>query len=697
MDKRRWGFFIFLLFPLLSSCDNINQCYYSEDIGNVGNTDIINLAAAENSCYYDTFKSYGENGNLTIKNCLSSTALTSIKAGYATIATDFNNVSSVNNSPIANAKCYDADFMDETKAVVGTQDVSLENAKASAKTIYQKCIDHCTSECESTSTSEEAMWTKANIKTDSTYVGIKLEENVFVTITATGSIRLDSTSSTLDMDFKKIGAPDTNYKPVSKGNTSLDLNVKVRKNIETSEAAKLNTMENLESITSKIYLDLTAAKEDLIPMSGGEQEIKMTQRPNFRTFTCNYTDIDEFQQYSVGCQFDYISLVNTIQNLSAEASSLANRLDSYYNDSSNWSKPAIFSGDYYKYANDAVKYIQKGEISAGGTGSPFANQEPNFVNMASQESSNSKTIYVKQKLGAEMLDSFLWNDTNESFRITLEKGVAVKIAIKYIGTRDSNDNKCNYTIEDPKRYIANDTTKTGEVTKGVYSITYDISSSIPEEKWQVLKDSDNNEIVFNQFLQEDNSGTGYTITIKNSNENNSPLCSRGLLIKLLRMKDYSIGNSGFMFFYVPGVTNSSGDVKYTLLNPNALTVNGMDLDAAKNTYYKIDEFFEYENNRKSFANEAVELLSSSEVENLDEGNFDAGMMSKSVFVRKGQKLRLDYSNWLTLDGQKDIEIKTLSTTTGSKPVGRGLGMSVFIEERPLYFCYGTAKETYNME
>jgi type IV secretory pathway VirB6-like protein len=676
----------------------MDLCYYSEDIGNIGNTDLINLAAAENNCYYDNFKSYGENGNLSIKNCLSTTSLPSIKNSYATLSGDFEKFTTVGDNPIENAKCSDADPMDNGKVVVGANGIEQADANAAAKTVYLKCVEHCINSCESNSTPEEAMWTKASIKTDSTYVGIKLNRDVFVTITATGSIKLDSTSSTVDMDFNVIGVPDTRYKqPIARGNSSLDLKIKVKKNAGTAETAKINTMENLDNIREKIHLSFTAAKENLIPLSSGEAETKLTQQPNFRAFKCSY-DIDEFEQGSANCSFNYTNLINSIDALSSESSTLANKLDSYYSSSDNLPAPRVFNGDYHRYANDRIKHIEKtGTISQGGSSEPFTNRQTNFVNFVSYEGTDNKTIYIKQKLGPEILDGFLWNDSNESFRIVLGKRAAIKIAIKYIGSRSNDNNICSYSVEDPKKYMANDSDKTGELTKGIYSVSYDISASL-EEKWQVLKDSDGHEIVFNQFLQEDNTGTDYIITIAKSGDNNSPLCSRGLLIKLLPMKDYDIGIGGLMFFHIPDVTISSGDtIKYTLLNPAALTTSGMDSNAGKNLYYKIDEFFEDQSNRTQFADESIGILGANELEDLDNDNLNTTIMSKSIFVRKGQKLRLDYSNWLKLDGLKDIEIKTTSTIAESKFIGYGLGLSIFIKERPLYFCYGSAKETYNLE
>ncbi|MDR2777178.1 MAG: hypothetical protein LBB24_00165, partial [Rickettsiales bacterium] len=653
-----------LLLLLLLACDSLDFCYYSDDFGDSGDFDMINLAASENNCYYNSITStVSENTNETIKTCLRNTSLTDIATNNASLNIDFSNVSKVGGEPVSGVSCAGIDVVDTGVVIEPAKEATQEDANVSARNIFSTCVDTCQDQCAITTTPDSSAWVKANIKDSGNFIGIKIEKNVYISMTVSGNISLDSDTSSADLDFRKLGVDDTNYDFLSKEGENLTLNVNVNKN--TLASASFNG--DITNLLGRSYLDFVPVKNNLVASGTSPSEIYKFQRPNFGLYVCNYISKDAQNHNEASCKFSY-----------AGVSSIGSVLDSYYNGGSSvdfYTVP-IFVGDYYDYASDAMD-----RVSIGSEGDILLNSGNNVMVI-------EDGYVVKTMRGATgVVEGFVWNSINTNFAFSITK--PAKIAIKYIGNEAAGN--CTFSIKDNERYVFSGETV---AEKGVtYSdIKYEYTSG-QANKWKTLR-SGGNEIVFNQYAVADYTPTStITLTLTSGSPQD---CTSGLAIKLLPFKEYRIAMNGLLFFYIPLVSSVSS-VKYTLLNRGVLDMSGVD------QYYRVTEFYEFEGNLASFADESVSPLSSTEAGQIYKPGISDSeyndLVAKAVFVRKGQILRLDYSNWLTVDNSTNIALKTTSVTTssGNVVVDQGIGLSALILEKPPYFCYGEADEIFDVE
>ncbi|MDR1494556.1 MAG: type IV secretion system protein [Rickettsiales bacterium] len=667
---------VFSLFLLLLACDSIDFCYYSDDFGDSGDFDTVNIMASESNCFYDGItKTYSENDNATIKSCLSRTVLSSLKNdsedSYAYVEDYFDDISTVGDKDINSIKCNEIDTADNTITVTPAGSVSESDAEVAARNLFLACIDMCINNCASTTTPDDSIWIKANVKTGSNYIGIKIEKDVYISITASGTVLLDSDTNSSSMNFKKLGVDYTSPDFISKDGEVIALNI----DIDRTTLGSTEFGNDLNNLLARSYLDFIELKGDLVADGSGEErsEAYKFQKPNFKYFSCIYSIKEEdSSRYEANCRFDHTGVV------------IASTLDAYYNSSNNFYTVAVFDGgNYYKYASNMIDKIT---LDANGNVNADASYSGKIVIQNGRE--------IKQIMGNSDFDEgFIWNDLVDSYRFELNS--PSKIAVKYIGS-DSSGN-CTFTVTDSRGYRIDSTNldaTQGELTYSNITYSYNESSG---KKWQVLKTSEGKEIVFDQYST-DKYPTSAQIVLTMTSGARLSSCTKGLAIKLLPLKEYRIERDGLLFLYVPLLDMSGAKIKYTLVNPEALRVPS----SSVSLYYKTTEFFEFDDNRTSFVNKEVTPLSSSEIGTLDDSDQENkdynNLLSKAIFVRKGQILRLDYSNWLSVDGLKNISILNNATSNGTNPssVDQGIGLSAFIKEKPPYFCYGGASESLNV-
>ncbi len=169
-------------------------------------------------------------------------------------------------------------------------------------------------------------------------------------------------------------------------------------------------------------------------------------------------------------------------------------------------------------------------------------------------------------------------------------------------------------------------------------------------------------------------------------------CSKGIGLKVINLKDYYMYDTGFLMLSIPSINAASNNkIKYKLLNQDMITMSaGRNITAAD----KINEFFEnnsdlgYEEITVSTVNDASDF--SNKISSLVDSN-------KIIYVRKGQILRFDYSNWASLDNQDSITLKDADVVGVNTKPYLGTGLNAFIIQNPLYICYGTATEAVSLE
>ncbi|MDR1425540.1 MAG: type IV secretion system protein [Rickettsiales bacterium] len=682
---------IFLILLGLAACDEVNFCYYPDDFGDSGEFDIINLQASEDNCHYNSVnKSIGDNDNETIKKCLKDTSLSSLGKDSSMDMTEyFKFISRINGKPINEAYCSDVDIGDSSLVIeaanscsyggIGSSNLTTEasngecssgDARANASYIFSVCVDQCQNKCVGGTTSDSSAWTKANIKTSDTYVGIELAKNVYISISVSGSVALDSETTNSELDYKKSGIDEINYNFHTRDGERLNLDIDVNKN----SLGVINPQGELSDRLSRSYLDFVKVHEDLIINGFGEELTYKFQKPNFEYFGCEYVlareeDCENECKYKAVCKFDH-SIVEDLDQSTIDI------LDRYYNNKSNLYSVLIFPDDYYVYASSGMDSVTIADDGVGGISIGDKN---------GRERNGGEIVFWPDTL-LEMVEGYVWNTISSVYMINITR--PMKIAIKYIGSKGVPE--CVFSVEDNRRYRLKEDDKTAEAI----TVTYDnIKYASKDKKWMTLKTSEGKEIVFNQHSTNSSASSAATIVFSLSKDSNIAGCVKGLAIKLLPFKEYEIPRDGLLFLSTPSL-GSEEAVAYTIINKLALEQMGMDL------YYRVSEFFEFEDNLESFSNRKTKTLTQNQVRQLNGLNtteeiFNGTIVDRAIFVRKQQLLRLDYSNWLDIDDKEKIELKY--TFLGDKKIGQFLGLSAFIVEKPPYFCFKTAGEPYDVE
>jgi type IV secretory pathway VirB6-like protein len=632
-------------------------CYYSDDFGDSGDFDVVNIMAAENSCYYDTSKKLASNTNETIKSCLKNKSLSELKEIDSQYEDSMNSIVEASTK-----KCSDLDMADTDKSVGAATGVTQDNANFAATNLFSGCVDACQNSCASTTTPDASAWIKANVKKAGSYVGIRIEKDVYVSVTVSGTIVLDSDTNSAELMSKNLGLDHISYSSPSKDGETIDLSIDIEKTVINN-----SNFSNIGNILARGYVDFIEVRSDLAIEGEGNrpEDMYKFQRPNYSFFSCLY-DIDEDGgggRSSADCRFRHDSSIG-----------IASTLDNYYN---NLYKAALFKGDYYVYASNLMDMVRIGNDNNLKMDPSVAN--PGIVSLVNNDT-------VRQILGnLGFSEGFVWNNLASDFS-PFSVDMPVKIAIKYIG-RETTGN-CSFSIAENESTGYN--VSNGKTAAN--TIAYVHGGASGAAKWQTIKASGGEEMVFNRYSTKDHP---LSSTIKLSSSTSTG-CTDGLAIKLLPLKEYRVQSSGLLFLYIPSLpTDLSQEIAYTLINPDILRIANPSVDLSS----KFDGFFEDSSDFRPVA-----IISSADVTTLDyleqtESTYNA-LLDKSIFVREGQVLRLDYSNWLDVDGRETINVKqaTAVDPQGNQIyVGQGIGLSAFVKEKLPYFCYGKAREAFDLE
>jgi type IV secretory pathway VirB6-like protein len=658
---------------ILVSCEKLTLCYEADDFGSSGEFDILSVSAAESNCFYEKTQSFEENNNLNIKNCLSSTNLgEDIRKIDAALEKDFTKISKVDGVDIDQNSCKKLDPINQNIEITPVSGTEQSTAQLAAKSIFDHCLDSCQDTCGTNITPDSAIWVKAHLRGGgSNYIGIDLKKDVFLTVTTMGSVSLDRSSNSTNLTYSKYGMQDINYNFITKDGMSLDLSLDINKNNMSLEDLATTEVSPLANLISRTYFSFTPTKSDLVvnPLSESPSSAYKFQKPNFTFFNCNYTAKNANGVNGVNCTFDHTTCGIQCDNHTS-------RLNSYFN--TNYSKIAVFFGDFYNYASTSMNELR---FTAGML---ISNNNTLIV---SSDGDNSITQN-------DTIVGYFWNNLNEEFSFEITK--PMKIAVKHLGSNSSTTN-CQYTITDTASYSINSINEEAKTSEVIYNFTYPVVKETEGEKWQTLKQIGEGgiptqEIVFNRFSS---TGSDKRSRITLRKATNAAICSKGLLIKLLPIKEYKVPTGGFLFFSIPHVIvpDSQKIIYYTIVNRQILN----DLEGVT-PYQRVNEFFEFEEDKQNFTMHYVNLLTPDDVKLLDTSGPN-DILTNAIPVRQNQLVRLDYSNWFLLDNQKNIQMKTITVSGDleSIDVDQGIGLSAFVWENPLYFCFGSQKEAEDVD
>lgn len=632
---------------MLSGCKEFNLCYFKDEFDSDSTSYQITLYANETNCYYDTEKKYLNNDNKTIKNCLENKALNDIKDEF-----DYSlYLESVSSSiKIEDIKCKEIDKNDleATKQIITYRQDKESDLESSIISIYRNCVNLCQNICKNTSGPSAVSWTKATIRNDNSYVGIQINENVYITMTAVGSLNLNS-SSKLNTVYTKTGEEEINSKFISNDEDALDLNIEIN-----SENIKKNNSTDIDYI-GRTYIDFLPIKTSLISDSISERY--SFQEPNYSYVKCEYLK-KENRRNSASCSFKYDN--DTLRN--------------YYN--TNYKTHVFHDGNFYKYSNDIMdRIIDYGKYDVG------------FESIIKQTDGKNE---IKVWDYAEN-DGYYWPKYNNNYQkaFSFEISKPSKIAIKILGGEIKE--RCEYKITERMKG-----SKLFESQNESSAIT---TISVPEGgKWYVSKkEKVAEEVIYNKYSTISNTfKSTVTITSNGSEE----ICSTSkTLIKVIPLKEIEIEETGYLSFYIPGF-EINDNINYMIINPKVLEPTyTSQISATKEGSVGItkdnlvERFFEEEDTKGNYDKfYGVNLLTNSDFEKLNSNNLK-GLENKFIFVRKGQILRLDYKNWFIFDKSGKIKIKT----DKNNEVDYGMGLNYFILKRRPYFCYGKASENIDKE
>ena len=681
-----------LVLPLLfvlASCDKMDMCYYEDDFGETGNRDIVYVAAGAENCYFDQTVPYTDSSqNMSVRQCLTTTDIKTALDCDSNCSSYFKKIKTISgySGTISDAtKCNNFDPNTYTITEANTNSstntsYNLSDAVSDGQAIYSSCVSYCQDSCDNNNSSEVA-WVKANMKNGASYTGLQLSKNSYVYITVSGSIQLSSGENSNTAEFRKVGIDDISHgQQLSSGSY---LSLKMDYNNGPSVLGTSGIFSDEQDLKNRTVVYLEPINTDLVDSSDSNNEYKY-QKPLYSLLKCKYYSKGNGTSNNATCSFDFSDVTGDFQS----------KLSAYY--SSQDYNSSIFYDGYSTYANDAMNYLK---MSSDGS--------------VYSESSNVSVSNNKEIIYGDMVDGYIWNDENTSFNFTINE--PTKIAIRYIGLGSSGT--CKLKAETTNNYVYGSTASTteggetkyvkNEATEYVVANDYTITQigNSNTNVWQVLKtnlateaNQEVKDIIFNQFSTP-NRKIASTVTLTLDNGSGAD-CHKGMLIKLIPLKDYVVGKTGLLFFSYIGINDISSNIQYNVVNPDVLVTSKTLTDPT----IKVRDFVEYGNPRSFGEWHELSPVSTSDISNIDDDSYNDGVINKSVFVRSGQILRFDYKNWFKIDDETGISMIS-GTCSGSScgdssspfSVDKTIATNFIIRERPAYFCVGKRQEAVDVE
>ena len=685
--------FLLLFLFLLPACNSLDICYYGDDFGETGNQDNIQIFSVEQMCYYNPVLSNNdESQSLTVRTCLKSLTVAGALSADETNFNDFidgflpdpADANTVKSRISGDSQCTS---IDPVANDITSSDGIIYTA---ARELYDKCYNYCVDQCSGNSSGDSSKWVKASIKTTGAFLGIKMTDTSYITINVTGTIVLTATGEAKSGSFNKIGTKDYSYKAVIDPSSAFNLNLQYVKDTVNSKFG------NIYNLQARTVLELKNVETSVVDSSADGEEKYRFQDISYSYLKCDIEDKTNIGFNSALCKFNFADVENITTDLRNSLNFLYNK-DNYM----------VFTDGYYNYDASNLNYVSyMVENAETGLMEPYISKDDvKLPDTLSLSTDGMEILYNEYNGGVA---GYVWNYEGNMFDI--ETNYAAKVAIRYIGNeaatcilKASTD---TYIDNISDAGTATENVQIDTVTKTYGPMTFNFTPATQNSNknvWQVLKtdvgaqgSGKTAEIVFNQFstpVKEVNSVISLELQ-----EGSSEACSKGLLIKLIPLKDYVVEKSGLLFFYIPNY-NTSVQLKYTLINPELPYRNFTSL---KDQMVKLEEFYDGSTNYHSFglneqyAYDTVNTVIPSEVSGkIDKDNYN-DLLSKAIFAREGQVIRFDYSNWIDIDGRENMSKKMIQIGDKSN-VDLPVSLTVITKEKYPFFCAGKAQETVDYE
>lgn len=686
LNKKYFRIIISLIILIfVYGCDGFETCYERDDFSSNSEYDTFIVESSTPDCSYDQSKSIAENesegkSSQTMINCLKQTKLSEVtdnlEGYYYKDTTNSNTEVAINEisceymDPTAQDGTIANKYTIVTKTSTEDGKTTETDVTTEAKPgIFLECINNCSQTCNASSLFDEngtnisesssvsGLWTKGNLKSDSSYVGIKLDKDTYVSISVTGQIDLKGIKESSTISLNKIFTDNIVF------NLPLDGNPITNFSIYTLKSG-ISSANNVDSLLNISYMDLKVIDTSL----NVADNIEYYSEPDYSKVKCNY-EISSSRD-TASCSFDYNDSGNDNESLS--------NVEGYYNN--NYITHVFPNGDFYMYSNNFLDGINL-ENSAGSstTGTNNSNLKVTSAGIKLfDDTENSGYIFSENSSTSSTVITNCNKDNNIcTFSFNIKK--PSKIAVKYTKSGNNIPENCEYIFEES---LLN--TSSGYIQKDNYqNVSGKAELKNKGNNWVVVKDESDVEVTFNEFSTID------TETETRINFKVNKQCSDGILVKIIPLKEFKINKTGILFFSTPQSMNQSTSgavipntknndtIKYRIINPKALAI-----EYNKNTNPS--------NIRKKF----YETTGSSLVfESKTVSSVDAATATGDYFVRSGQIIRFDYTTFFTFNN----DITKLNTLSNNSNLQHLVGLNVFIKEKRPLFCYGTAEEEVSIE
>ena len=614
------------------------------------------------------------------------------------------------------------------------------------KRIYQECGNYCSNVCSGSlninnssfdaATFSQLSWPHSSLKSSSSYYGINFKNTSNFKITVTGSIQTNGMKTSIDGSNGSLVVKNNPYLP----SYNLDGDSVWRTTDKLNLFAKVETPKNLyadeNELLSRFYLDFvnfsdTKLQSMFVPIECDNADVNMPNyvqkvdgknvysgplvfaEPKYSSIYCDYDNVENICKFKV----DYTKLLRKINCLSS-GKSLSNA--DQFNNLINVESFNDMQKDYYKYAVNAL------EDAVG-------DENKQFVLSQSEEKLSKSEGNVEAEL---KYYEYTYNDNNGKFVLQYEFSegnptytgqrkfefgneltMPFKVYIKSNKEGLSDSKKCKFQVSSKntlKNFIKY---KTSLPDAGASDISYDEIEISEVNTWYPVT-QDKAPAVLNEYYSSamsSNNTSAVTVTTSDAG------CFDKLVIKIVPLREIQINKTGFLFFRNVLGDSTDNKIKFQVINPDLNTIvekinesknNAADVGIKDYETEIRSNYFEYYKYNKTRTNPAdaindtfttIGAIKIEELKNLEllgtklKENIEYGTIFKdnAIFVRAGQVVRFDDSNWIDTSNltikTKSYDSSTGTSGTGDKSEGmidiaNNIDLISFVKERPALMC-----------
>ena len=625
---------------------------------------------------------------------------------------------------------FEKDFKDNETIIKKVDIVDLNMQ------IYKECGNYCSNVCSGSlsnnnssfdaATFSQLSWPHSTLKSSGSYYGINFKDTSNFKITATGSIQTSGMSTNIDGSDSSIIIKNNPYLP----SYNLDSNSVWIATDKADLFAKIEVPEALskdDEFLSKFYLDFInfsdkKLQSKSIPVECDNVNVNMPNyvqkkdgkneyngsmvfsEPKYSSVYCNYSKMENICEFEA----DYAKLLTETGCLTKVES--LNNADLF----NNTVGVELFNDlqkNYYKYAVNDLEDIIEDKYKKF----VLSKSEEKTAEFKITEDNKTTLRYYEYSYsdgdGENILQYTIDEDNlkytgQRTFEFGRQLNMPFKVYIKSDKEDLSDSNKCIFKVN-AKNNIENFIkSKVGLTDVDVSDISYgDKDGNITissDDTWYPITQG-GVPVVLNEYYSDAMANSDFYVKITT----NGAGCFDKLTIKIVPLREIQIKQTGFLFFKNVLKDNSNNEIKFQVINPDLKTiVESIEKDKSDLYQPNIDDYkkeiranyFEYYQYNKTRDNadmindtfttvtsisvndlKNIELLGKTLKENIT--NYSTIFKKNAIFVRKGQVIRFDDSNWLNTN---DLSIKT-KAYDGVNIAGN-IDLIYFIKERPALMC-----------